>query len=80
MIATATLVASMDIALNFTHVAPIVVHWVMTLLSLQYFTHLETSASNVDPSGILYSNSIVAWNLYFSFFISRRISIIGVSP
>jgi len=38
------------------------------------------SSSRVEPSGTGYSISMVAWNLYFSFFIMRRISLIGVSP
>src|ERR1035438_634386 len=49
-------------------------------MSWQNRTHLPISASSVEPSGTGYSISMVAWNLYFSFFIMRRISLMGVSP
>src|SRR5580658_7258777 len=48
--------------------------------SLQYWTHLAISAMTVEPSGVGYSSSIAAGNLYFSFFMSRSASRIGVSP
>jgi|GEM_PF-6569027 len=38
--------------------------------SLQYCTHLATSFTASEPSGILYSSSMSAGNVHFSFFIN----------
>ena len=48
--------------------------------SLQKAMHFSTSITAFDPSGIGYSSSMAAMKLYFSFFISRKISRKGVSP
>src|SRR5262249_40251242 len=48
--------------------------------SLQYRTHLATSATALEPCGILYSTSMSAGNVHFSFFISCKISLSGVPP
>src|ERR1700712_4509162 len=48
--------------------------------SLQYATHFATSATDVEPAGILYSSSMSAWIGHFSFFSSCSTSLIGVVP
>src|ERR1035438_397039 len=48
--------------------------------ALQYSTHFLTSLTTSEPSGVSYSYSMLAGNLYFCFFMSCKISLSGVSP
>lgn len=48
--------------------------------SLQYWTHFATSATASEPSGILYSSSISAGKVHFSFFINCSTSLFWVWP
>ena len=62
------------------------IHWKLVCrkdqasASLQYCTHLVTSATAVEPSGIRYSSSMSPGNVHLFLRINWSISLMGVSP